>query len=233
MDKLSVVNGFALFVATYAGFGVAIGAVVPQIRVYARMFVYVAFFSFAALALLLDRLGDRPRRTRRGAALFAAGLTGLLVVGLLDQVSPGILPDYGASATRWRSDAEITARIEKALPAGSMVFTLPYMPFPESPIPYPGTMNDYDHMRGYMHSSTLRWSYGAMKGRSTDLWQRAVAGADAAEMIIELRAKGFDGIWLNRDGYADRGEDLVRRLQKELRVEPLSSPDRSIVFFRL
>ncbi len=233
MGRISVIDGFALFVATYAGLGVAIAAVFPRVRVYGRMFVYVAFFCFVAVAVLLERLGDRPRRTRLGAAAFAAALVILLALGLLDQVPPGILPKYAANKVRWDSDAGITARIEKVLPSGSMVFTLPYMPYPESPPPYPGTMNDYDQLRGYLHSTHLQWSYAAMKGRSTDLWQRAVAAMVIPDMVSALRAKGFDGIWLDRDGYADRGAQEERALRAELGTAPLVSDDGRIVFFQL
>lgn len=233
MERLSVLNGFTVLIATYGGFALLIGLVFPQIRVYARIFVYVAFFCFVAVAVLLDRLGEQPRKTRFGRAAFAVGLLVVLAFGLLDQVPTGILPKYAATKARWQSDAQITREIEQTVPAGAMIFTLPYMPFPESPPPYPGTMNDYDLLRGYMHSTKLRWSYAAMKGRADDLWQRKVAALPPAEMVAALKSAGFKGLWLDTDGYADKGASISAQIQAATGTAPLKSQDGRVLFFAI
>ena len=75
-----------------------------------------------------------------------------------------------------------------------MVFQLPYVAFPESPPAH--KMRDYDHLWGYFHSDRLKWSYGAIKGREGDLWQRRAASEPAAEMVETLRGAGFGGVML-------------------------------------
>ena len=60
-------------------------------------------------------------------------------------------------------DAAFVADTEDALGSSASIFRFPYVPFPENP-PVVG-MTDYDHLRGYVHSDTLHWSYGGAKGR--------------------------------------------------------------------
>ena len=64
-------------------------------------------------------------------------------------------------------------------------------------------MADYTLLRGTLHSDTLRWSYGAPYGGENDLWNQATSELQPAEMVAELRDKGFDGIYLDRDGFED------------------------------
>jgi phosphoglycerol transferase len=94
-------------------------------------------------------------------------------------------------------------------------------------------MYDYDPLRGYVHSSKLRWSYGAMKGRADDTWQKETADLPPAEMLAEVRAKGFKGLWVQLNGYEDGGVEITRQLTRELGSEPLRSADGTFAFWRL
>ena len=73
-------------------------------------------------------------------------------------------------------------------------------------------MADYAHLRGYMHSNTLRWSYGAVKGRNSD-WMLSLP-TDPNQFIKSLRTKGFKGIWLNTLGYEDGGLSVIADLER-------------------
>jgi hypothetical protein len=76
------------------------------------------------------------------------------------------------------------------------VFCLPYVPFPEA---IDGAMA-YEHVRGYLHTRSLRWSFGAMKGREADAWQREVAFAATNEFLQRIVCRGFDGLFLDEKG---------------------------------
>lgn len=230
--RLAVLNAAALGIALAGGIGYFIAKAFPLIRAYDRMIVFVAFFSLAAVGLLADRLVRRYAVVVPRGATVAVALA-LVVIGLFDQSSPALLADYGSNARRFRSDHAFVEAVEKALPAGAMVWQLPYMPFPEAPQPYPGTMNDYDHLRPYLHSSGLRWSYAAMKGRSTDLWQREVAGLSPAAMVAAVKAKGFRAVVVALDGYADRGSALMSELRAAGAGAPIVSPDGKFAFMDL
>jgi phosphoglycerol transferase len=71
-------------------------------------------------------------------------------------------------------------------------------------------MTDYEHLKGYLHSSTLRWSYGGVKGRDGD-WQKSLP-EDPKLLVAELEQLNFQGIWINRNGYEDRGALLIDQL---------------------
>jgi hypothetical protein len=156
----------------------------------------------------------------------AASLCALI---LWDQVPRA--PSREQTATLARqvdADREFTGKMETALPAGAMVFQMPVMEFPESPLP---GIPSYDHFRPYLYSKNLRYSYGSMKGRERERWQSAVQGkffesatldqkagiirvneANARVAVDELKRLGFSAIYVNRNGFPDRGKGLEEAL---------------------
>ena len=133
IDGLAALNLAALLLATTSGLGaIASYVVTPLIRCYNRISVFIAFFALAAVALALTHV---VRRSRPGWSRFAAlsGLLVLLVVGILDQTPRGLAPHYEAVKAAYTRDAAFVGRIESTMPAGSMIFQLPLLEFPESP----------------------------------------------------------------------------------------------------
>ncbi len=231
-DALSVFNLVAVLVGTVGGVGAAFSmAVLPPIRGYNRLSVFIAFFALAMVAWALDRLAAR-RAGSAGKRSALYGLLGLLLaLGLFDQTSPSYTPNHAALRAEFAEDGAFVAAVEARLPPGACVMQLPYVAFPESP-PVHG-MSDYDHFRAYLHSRSLRWSYGAMKGRETDEWQQRVSQLSPAELVAALRRAGFRGLYVNRAGFADRGEALVKDLQDAGLGEPLSSSGGKLLFYDL
>jgi phosphoglycerol transferase len=160
----------------------------------------------------------------------SAGLITLLVVAIADQTSPHFVPAYQAIRTEFESDARFVKQIETSLPEGAMIFQLPYVPFPENgPV---HSMNDYDLFRGYLHSSKLRWSYGAMRGREGDRWQRMVASKPVHELVDAVVLAGFSGIYIDRYGFqGDSEASLEKELSLLLSTSPLISDNGRLAFF--
>lgn len=158
----------------------------------------------------------------------AAAAMACLVI-LADQVPRAPTAEEAAAIARSvAADREFAAKIEAALPAGAMVFQLPVMDFPEAPLP---GIPPYDHFRPYLHSTRLRYSFGSMKGREREKWQPALqaklfegatidqqAGVirinrgNARAAVDELRRLGFAAIYVNRNGFPDRGRGLEEAL---------------------
>jgi phosphoglycerol transferase len=232
LNFLCVLNGCGVLLATVSGFSSLFSRLVtPAVRCYYRMSVFLGFFALAAVAVGLDRLGRRlgPAPSRR--ALFYAVLAALLALGLVDQVPAPIIRDYDFYAQRFRDDAAFVAVMEASLPAGAMVFQLPYSPYPE---PGPGYFGlPYEGLRPYLHSKTLRWSYGAYKGRPWDEWQKRVAGLPVDAMVRQLALAGFQGIYLDRNCCADGGLALEAGLARALGTPAVRSPDGKRSFFPL
>ena len=176
--------------------------VTPDIRAWNRISVVIAFLSLLAAARCWTRSSRAGAGRRWGAALVRLAAGGRAVFGVYDQTSDAYIPAYSATARQWRSDSVFVAAIEARLPLGASVFQLPYVPFPEG---YPQTpvggplatyATKYEPLRGYLHSSTLRWSYGAMKGRSAD-WAAQLAGQPLSLVTAAAAAAGFDGVWVD------------------------------------
>lgn len=236
MNGLSLLNLAALLLGTAGGFGAIIAVGLTTIRSYNRIVVFIAFFAVAAVALLLDRLAEGVGATDRRRLVTCAGIAVVFALGLLDATSPGIVPDYAASASTVKVDAAFVRDIETSVPAGSMVFQLPYMPFPE---PRPAErllfngLDDYAHLGGYLNSKTLRWSFGSMKGREGDIWYKSTADLPAPAMVDELKKAGFAGVWVDRRGYKDEGDSLIAQLFDRASGPAIRSSDGTRVFVPL
>ena len=185
---------------------------------------------WAARELTTLQVGkDAPHRSTAGSPpwLFAAAaLCGLI---LWDQVPRAPSAETVAAIDRQvTADREFTEKMEASLPNGAMVFQLPVMEFPESPTQ---GVPPYDHFRPYIFSNHLRFSFGTHKGRERERWQPAVQGKlfegaaidqqagkirlniDNARIAVgELEKLGFKAIYINRNGFPDRGKGLEEAL---------------------
>lgn len=226
-EHLSLLNMTAFLLATIGGFGSLFAFLVSaQIRSYNRISVYVAFFAFFTVALLLDLAGRKYFSTGRRFVGFYLLIAFLLLFGVLDQSPRYPLPgNYAEAKEIFASDADFVARIEAQMPPGAQIFQLPVHTFPEG--------EAYDHFRGYLHSQKLRWSFGAMRNRTSDAWQKSVAARAPREMVEVLAAANFHGIYLDREYYPDRGAQMEAALTSLVGAPTLSSRNQRFVFFNL
>ena len=229
---LSLLTVVAILLATVGGLSSLLAlAGFTQLRDWNRMSIVIAFFALAGLAMLAEQLRRRLARRSWDKPAFAALVALVLAVGLADQSSPAFVPDYRTNAAQFHSDGTFVAGIERLLPAGAMVFQLPYVPFPETPSPV--RMFEYDPMRGYLHSHHLRWSYGGFKGRPEADWQDQVVREPPATMLRVLAAVGFQGVYVDRFGYTDGGEQVEAELASMLGPPAVVSPDGRLSFFSM
>lgn len=244
IGKLSTLNLSALLLATIGGFSSLFANLIsPQIRGYNRISIYIAFFALLAFFWSYEAFFQKFKKTKISYLLFYSFLAFILAVGILDQTpSPHWVRNqppssyyYGVTnrsfRESYRQEADLIHTVETAVPANAMIFQLPYVPCPENP-PV-NRMGDYDHLRAYLHSNSLRWSYGAIKGRMTDGWQKAIAAKPIEEFVTWLSLSGFSGIYIDRFGYPDMGADLEEKLSKLLNIKPVVSSDKRLVFFNM
>jgi phosphoglycerol transferase len=229
---LAVLCVSGLLLATVGGFGSLFGLLfTPWIRAYARISIFLAFLAFAAIALTLDRAARACAAGPRPRWLFHGALAVGLVLGLLDITTEACAPEYARLQEEYHSDAGFVARVEAAVPEGAMVFQLPVRPFFEHTAVC--KMNHYDLFRGYLHSRRLRWSYGAIKGRAADLWQRSLAGKPVGQLAEALSLAGFAGVYVDRYAYPDMAAHLESELSGVLDAAPLVSANGRLSFFPL
>ena len=228
LDTFSVFNAAAVLFGTIGGFGELFALFVsPQIRALNRLSVFIDFFALATVAFCLDAL-LRPRRGSRAARVAGGlGLGALGLLGLLDQTRPINPVAYRVMSHDYRADRDFFRRAAASLPAGSLVFQLPYMGFPENGPE--GQLQDYSLFGGYVLSSGLRWSYGAMRDSPGDQWQQAVARLPLEAGVRQLALAGFSGIHVERAGYADFGAALTAGL-RDLLGPPVATQSERVFF---
>jgi phosphoglycerol transferase len=212
-----------LLVAVVGGFGPLFNLVVsPWVRCYHRIAVLLGFVSLAVVALTLTRAA--PPTAKRWWQV-AVGVWAVLWigVGLYDQTPKPVSAPFADRAAAFDADRRFVTRVEEALPPGAVVFQLPHVPYPEAGFVY--EIDNYTPAVPYLHSHTLRWSYGAMRGRPAAVWQREVSSLPAAELLEQLSARGFEHVWIDRWGYPGRSPQIESGLASAADGPPLVSDD--------
>ncbi len=162
---------------------------------------------------------------KRRFVVYAA--TGLTIIAFWDQIPrPPGLEEKGIIAAQVEADRNFVAAMQDALPAGAMIFQTPIMDFPESPAP---GIPPYDHLRPYLYSRTLRFSFGGVKGRSDTAWQRELTKTDLPTVLKTLREKGFSAIYINRNGFPDKAEGFLKALAGLGVTQRIDSPMGDLV----
>jgi phosphoglycerol transferase len=234
--KLGVLNVIAILIGAIGGLGFVLAlAGFGMYRSWNRISLFIGFFSLIALAVGLDKAFDwlRARARGRGSGTAAvAGVAALLVVGgALDQTTPRYVPDYENTAVRFDIDATFYHDLEKMLPPAVPVFQLPVEPFPEAgPI---NEMPDYEEFAAYLHSKKLRWSYGGIKGRPEGDWQQNLSTNDPIALAGQVAAAGFQGVVIDRTGFADRADAILAAVAPFTGPPQLRSLDDRLLYLDL
>jgi phosphoglycerol transferase len=219
----------AFLIATTGGFSLLFAHLVsPQLRVWVRLEVFIAFFALVAVGALLDWALRSRTVARHGRVVAGAILSAVLLLGFFDQTN--YVPAYDQTRAEWESDAAIVSAIEDELGPDAAVFQLPYVPFPEW-YPSGGTVT-FDPLRPYLHSSDLRWSYGSMFGRSED-WHPGLVDERIDSALARISAVGFDGVLVDRYAYPDNATELETAIGEVASAEPIVSPNGRFSFFDL
>jgi phosphoglycerol transferase len=210
-------------VALWVGFYSIVGGgncffaffLVPLFRGSNRFSIYI---SAIVLLFLVSRLSLLTRRWQPAKRYSLAGT--ILLVGLFDQLPRPVPPEETQAIGRLvAADHAFGQAMEAKLPAHAMVFQLPVMPFPESnPI---GGVQSYDMLRPYLHTKTLHFSFGSDKGRPREDWMKEVEKLPAAQMVGALEKYGFAALYLNRKGFADQGQALLKQLADAGRLDQI------------
>lgn len=216
--RLETRLGIVMLIAFLFGAGGGLSRVMELtglqgVRAWNRIAVVLAFAGIAVFARTLDRVrvSRRFRERFRRKLLWYPALAIVLVVGVLDQTSGALLPDPHANEVAWRADAAFVHDLQRRLPHDAMVFQLPVSDFPEHGAGH--RMSDHDLIKEtYLHSTTLRWSVGGIRGRSTE-WQWPASRLKIRALLRGLIAMGFTGVMLDRSGYRDDARHQVHAIR--------------------
>jgi hypothetical protein len=231
----------SLLIASVGGFSSLLAYfLTPDVRGWNRMSLFIAFFSLLASARLLQTGLRWLARGRARGHWPALAVSALLVLGVLDETSGAFVPSYRAAGAEYRSDSAFFGTVQKRLGEGASVFELPYVPFPEgygattSALGFssPGFGTTYEEARGYITSTSLRWSYGSIKGRAVD-WESQLASKPLAVAVAAAALSGFQGLVIEPSGYEVPPAELREALRTQLGEEPLVNSYGGLWFFDL
>lgn len=205
-------NTMGLLYAAAGGLGSAVAYLaLPQIRSTNRISVFIGFFSVIVLVLLAQRLLARRRSLAPLRRIAVPAMAALLVgVAVFDQV-PAI--EY-VRKDEVLADRAFFRQVEAMLPPGAAVLQLPYVGFTEGR--RVNGMDEYTHVRPYLNSRDLRFSFGVMKGRPGDRWYCAIDSLPPDRIAGAAAAAGFAAIMVAAPGYADGGEEVAAALRQQL-----------------
>lgn len=230
---LSRINLISILFSTVGGAGVLFAMLVtPQFRGLNRLSIFIAFISLLGLLIFIELGTAKISVLRKSRNYFLAPLALVMVVfAAYDQVPVGAIGQDPAVAAEFRRDRAYVQDIERLVSPGAMIYQLPYLPFPEAPPLFQEGYNGL--LRPYLHSSHLRWSYGAIRGRPGDAWLLALEALAVPERIQALQNTGFQGIYVERRAYPDHGAAVESQLHKVLTEPPHVSPNGNMAFYRL
>ena len=177
----------------------------PLLRGYNRISIFIEYVAILAVALCMDRLVEviNEKKMLKGVLIYIVyGVFGLACIFSIWEGCPEFAtPSYDTIRKEYTSDKDFVERIENQLDEGAMIYQLPYHEYPEF-----GSVNDmwdYHLYVGFVHSDTLRWSYGSIKGREEDKWNKNVSEMNYGDMVRCLKEQGFAGIYVDRRAYLD------------------------------
>ncbi len=218
----------ALLLGTIGGFGSLFNLLIsPEIRAYNRITPFISFFSVVAIALIADKLTTRGG-TSTVKLWMPAAVVACFLVGLYDQ-SQAARPlnrEHDGIRQEWAALGGFVRSIEERLPDGAMVFQLPVLTY----LNETGRekMQALDHIKPYVASSRVRWSYPALSD-SIVRWQQQVGRLPTAVLATAVMAQGFRALLIDRNGYADRGDLLMMELDASSSSEAvIAKSDRYI-----
>lgn len=208
-----------------------------SLRGFNRISIFIAFMSIAALCLLLQNLLELEiNKKNKVVRTGCRALIALFVLYCIWEQHPSLSIYGNALATNKiarKNDLEFVQHIESQMGENDMILQLPYHKYPEA-----GSvrdMRDYSHFRGYLNSRKLRWSYGGMKGRRSDMWNERISNLPINRMIPAIAQSGFRGIYIDSRAYEEEKlEALCRSIEEILEDEkPFESGDKTLLFYNL
>lgn len=196
-----------------------------QIRSYNRISIYIAFLSLLAGGYVFDFIFPNKIKYKilRYTLLFL-----IAVFGILDQTI-GLTPRYDLITEKFNQEQVYFDRVGSVVKNGRPVLQLPYTAFPENPMV--NGMENYENIKPYLHTNSIRWSYGAMTDRYFDLWQRELSNLPTPKLVEMAKKAGFGGILINTAGYAGDGIVLEKKLSELLQIESLRDERGRFSFF--
>jgi phosphoglycerol transferase len=235
MRSISALGMATFLIITVGGVGALINVIsVPDIRAYNRFSVFLAFFATVATGFCLQGwLGSGAVRSKI-AKYFIVGAFAIL--SLYDQLlhARPLVEGQPTDMQRAFEERQIVARLEASFPKDAALLELPFTGFPalahfnkgraQEQLPLDVCarennvlqhwMESYDHVRPYLWSHHLKWSWPSFTQRHRT-WQIKMQALQGSDLIKAAIFSGFDAIWIDRFAYPDAGQAIISSLSQD------------------
>ena len=220
---LASTSWLLFLIGTMGGFGsIATYFGLEMVRGWNRISVFIAFGSIAGLLFILDRFARHIR-------CFKLVLILVVSLGLLDQVGGLYIFRSEMVKTQFIESKKFVELIEDSLPSGSAVYNLPYTDFPE---PNPANGLAYENGEGFLHSQSLKWSYGANKSTSGAEFYRNLSTEPISRQLRVIRRMGFGGVYLDLRGLGVGAQPILNEFLNLGLAPNFVREDGNVVFFK-
>jgi phosphoglycerol transferase len=154
----------------------------------------------------------------------------ICILGFLDQVPKYDSNIRDSTIQNYKIEKDFIAEIEKRINGQGVIYQLPYMPFPEVPSLY--KMDTYTQLTPIIISNSLISNVAGMKGREVSGFYERLSFRTIDQQVEVLIKMGFDGIYLDKRGYADAGEDIANDIEGNKFVKwKISRQDGQVSFY--
>lgn len=223
---LSIFAVAGILWSTIDGFNTIFAYLVNAVlRCQCRMGVFILFFALMATGIGIDYILNKLK-TRTVAGYHIAGIFFVIPV-ILSSLQANHFRNESVVA-QWQEEQQFVEQIEQILPDSSMVYQLPFIPFPEEPNVH--QLYDYEQSKLCLHSDSLRWSYGSMRERD-DRIHETLTTLPLPTQLYTMILLGFKGLVIYRQGYEDAGNRLIDRIKQLTGQEYITSNNGRMVFF--
>ncbi len=222
-------NTIGGFVSLWAFF------ITSLIRSVNRVSVLIAYMSILTTCILIDRL-----KIKRNFLYYIS-----LIIFVIISVYEQIPPQKYIYDQRWisiydqmyffRKEKRFIEKIESTLPPNSLVYQVPTYPFTDAIYIYGARRNHYKQISAYFFSKNIKWSYAYDYGSPNTKWYETVNTMNAHDMLNELVAAGFNGLYIDKYIFVDinYANKLIDDIKSILNQEPIMDIDKEVVFFNL
>ncbi len=210
MMAISALGLATFLIITVGGFGAVINLItVPDIRCYNRFSVYLSFFAIVAAGLWLQgKFGSETLRWKMAGCFIIGGFATLSLYDQLLDAKPLVAAQQN-DMHRANEERMAVERLEQLFQNNTALLEMPFTGFP--PLAMFNKMESYDHVRPYLWSHHLKWSWPSFSQRHR-AWQTKMGALQGNDLINAAIYSGFGAIWIDRFAYLDDGRALISSL---------------------
>lgn len=229
IKKCALLNVGILLLGTQGGFGTIIAYVIPAIRVYARLSVYIAFVSFLGLSIVFAEFDYKLLHLKHKKNFLNIVFLLMLILGISDQMIKYTGLEQEKLIEQKNIDKEFVEKVSGLnILNDGRVWQMPYKPFESG---------GFEYIKGYLFDDgEIIWSGGILPNSALDAWADKLEKMNTQERIEQLVLEGYNGIWLSKEIFKiynrlDEFNTLIDELTVILGKEPIYSGDKSFVYF--